>query len=103
MNKIPVLVGISTIFFSILTIISIIFPSLFSKLIGSYSQNLDEFEIGLFATPVILSSIVLIGFGFLYYKNKLPGTIINGINKIRSFEVSEKTTIVILQIGRAHV
>ena len=98
MNKIPVLVGISTIFFSILTIISIIFPSLFSKLIGSYSQNLEEFEIGLFAIPVILSSIVLIGFGFLYYKNKLPGTIINGINKIRSFEVSEKTTIVILLI-----
>ena len=98
MSKIAILVGIATIFFSLLATISIIFPALFSSVFGRYSENLISYEIGILAIPVIISNIVLLSFGFLYYKKKLPNSIINSINKIRIFELSKKPSFVILII-----
>ena len=98
MSKIAILVGIATIFFSLLATISIIFPALFSSVFGRYSENLISYEIGILAIPVIISNIVLLSFGLLYYKKKLPNSIINSINKIRIFELSKKPSFVILII-----
>ena len=96
MSKIAILVGTTTIFFSLLTTISIIFPALFSSIFGKYVENLISYEIGILAIPVVISNIVLLSFGFLYYKKKFPISITNSINKIRSFELSKKSSFVIL-------
>ena len=98
MQKILNLVGLVTIFFSGLITISIIFPSLFSAIFGKFSTNLIPFEMGILAIPVITSNIILILFGTLYYKKKLPSSISNSINKIRTFEISKKPTLIILLI-----
>jgi hypothetical protein len=78
--------------------ISIIFPSLFSSISGKFSSNLVPFELGIFGIPVIISNIFLLSFGILYYKKKLPNLISNSINKIRSFEISKKPSLIILLV-----
>ena len=98
MSKIPILVGIVTIFFTLLVTISLIFPALFSSVFGKSSNNLLAYEVGILALPVIISNIVLLSFGFLYYRKKLPDSINNSIDRIRTFEISKKTSLVILLI-----
>jgi len=98
MSKISLSIGIITIFFTFLTTISIIFPSLFSYIFGKFTSNLIPFELGFFGIPVIISNLVLISFGVLYYKKKLPDSISNNIEKIRGFEITKKYTLIILLI-----
>ena len=98
MPKISILIGIATICFTLLATISLIFPALFSSIFGKYSENLVSTEIGIMAVPVITSNIILLSFGFLYYKNKLPKSINNSITQIREFEIPKKPTYVILLI-----
>lgn len=98
MLQISRIIGIVTIFFISLVMISIIFPSLFSSITGKFSSNLVPFELGIFGIPVIISNIFLLSFGILYYKKKLPNLISNSINKIRSFEISKKPSLIILLV-----
>jgi len=98
MPKISNLIGIFTIFFILLTTLSIIFPSLFSSTFGKFSTELIPYEIGIYAIPVILSNLALFTFGLMYYKKKLPSSISDSINRIRIFEISKKPTLIILLI-----
>ena len=98
MSKISNLIGIVTIFFVSLTVISIIFPSLFSSIFGKFSTNLIPYEIGVLGIPIILSNLALFAFGILYYKKKLPSSISDFIDRIRIFEISKKHTSIILLI-----
>ena len=98
MSKISNLIGIVTIFFVSLTILSIIFPSLFSSIFGKFSTNLIPYEIGIMAIPVILSNLAFFAFGIFYYKKKLPSQISDCINRIRIYEISKKPTLIILLI-----
>ena len=91
MSKISSLIGIATIFFVSLTIISIIFPSLFSSVFGKFSDNLIPYEVGTLGVPVILSNLGLLFFGIIYYKKKLPSSISNFIDRIQIFEIPKKT------------
>jgi len=98
MSKISTIVGITTIFFVTLSVITVIFPSLFSSIFGKFSTNLIPYEIGHLAMPVIVSNIILLSFGFLYYNKKLPSDILNIINATRRFEISKKHSLIILLI-----
>ena len=98
MSKISSLIGIVTIFFVTLTVISIIFPSLFSSIFGKFSNNLIPYEVGILGVPVILSNLGLLIFGVIYYKKKFPSSISNSIDKIRTFEIPKKPTLIILLI-----
>ena len=98
MPKISNLIGIVTILFASLATISVIFPSLFSSIFGKFSANLFPYEIGILGIPVILSNLVLLSFGILYYKKKLPDPIYNSINRIRVFEIPKKPSLIIILI-----
>ena len=98
MSKISSLIGIGTIFFVSITIISIIFPSLFSSVFGKFSDNLIPYEVGTLGVPVILSNLGLLFFGIIYYKKKLPSSISSSIDRIRIFEIPKKPTLIILLI-----
>jgi len=76
--------------------LTMIFPALFSSTFGIYSENLNPMEIGIYAIPVLLTNIVLLIFGFYYYKNKLSPSLISGINAVRSFEITKKTSFIVL-------
>jgi len=98
MSKISSLIGITTIFFVSLTVLTIVFPSLFSSIFGKFSNNLIPYEIGILGVPVILSNLAFLIFGITYYKKKLPSSISNSINRIRTFEIPKKPTMIILLI-----
>ena len=98
MTKISQIIGIVSIFFVGLTVITIIFPSLFSSVFGKFSSNLISFELGILGMPLVVSNVVLILFGVLYVKKKFPNTISNYIDKIRVFEIPKKPSFIILLI-----
>ena len=98
MSKISLVIGIVTIFFVTLTITTIVFPSLFSSIFGKFSTSITPYEIGILGIPVIISNIVLLSFGVLYYKKKFPENIVSIINQLRSFEIPKKPNLVILLI-----
>ena len=98
-NRIVIPIFIATIIVIFLIYIPIVFPALFSSLVGSYSDTINNpFEFGHQALILIISNIIILGFGFAYYKQKLPIQLQNIIERVRSFEISKKTTIIVFFI-----
>ena len=98
-NRIVIPIFIATIIVIFLLYIPIVFPALFSSLVGSYSDTINNpFEFGHQAFSLIATNIIILGFGFAYYKQKLPTRLQNIIEKARSFEISKKTTIIVFFI-----
>ena len=75
-----------------------IFPALFSSFFGMYTENLDPFELGYQSTFLIISNILILGFGTAYYKKKIPSLVHNIIEKIRTFEISKRVSIISLAV-----
>ena len=98
-NRIVIPIFIATIIVIFLIYIPIVFPALFSSLVGSYSDTINNpFEFGHQAFILIISNVIILGFGFAYYKQKLPTQLQNIIERVRSFEISKKTTIIVFFI-----
>ena len=98
-NRIVIPIFIATIIIIFLIYIPIVFPALFSSLVGSYSDTINNpFEFGHQAFILIISNVIILGFGFAYYKQKLPIQLQNIIERVRSFEISKKTTIIVFFI-----
>ena len=98
-NRIVIPIFIATIIVIFLIYIPIVFPALFSSLVGSYSDTINNpFEFGHQAFILIISNVIILGFGFAYYKQKLPIQLQNIIERVRSFEISKKTTIIVFFI-----
>ena len=81
-----------------LTIISLVFPALFSSYFGKFGENLDPFESNNQSIYFIVSNVVIFGFGIAYYKKKIPLLINDVIEKIRTFEISKRVSIISLAI-----
>ena len=77
---------------------SIIFPGFYHYFFSDYPVQLESpFELGQKAYLLIISNVILFGFGILYYKNKF--SFLNSkIDKIRSFEVPKKISIIIVLV-----
>ena len=98
-NRIVIPIFIATIIVIFLIYIPIVFPALFSSLVGSYSDTINNpFEFGHQAFILIISNVIILGFGFAYYKQRFPIQLQNIIEKARSFEISKKTTIIVFFI-----
>ena len=98
-NKIVLPIFVATLIVVILVYTSIVFPAFFSSLLGSFPDEINNpFELGHQATILIVSNIIILGFGFAYYKQKLPKQLQNIVEQIRTFEISKKITIITLLI-----
>ena len=82
----------------LLTIISLIFPALFSSYFGKFGENLDPFESNNQSISFIVSNIVIFGFGIAYYKKKFPSSLHDLVEKIRTFEISKRVSVISLAI-----
>ena len=82
----------------LLTLTPVIFPALFSSLFGMFTENLNPFELGYLSAFLIVSNIVIFGLGVAYYKNKIPTSIHNIFEKIRTFEISKRVSLISLII-----
>jgi len=82
----------------LLTLTPVVFPALFSSVFGMFTENLNAFEPGYQSVFLIVSNIVIFGFGIAYYKNKIPSSVHGMFEKIRTFEISKKVAIISLII-----
>jgi len=81
-----------------LTLIPIIFPALYSSFFGVFTENLDPFELGYQSIFLILSNIIIFGFGIAYYKKKIPSSVYDVVEKIRTFEISKRVAVISLAV-----
>ena len=82
----------------LLTLTPIIFPALFSSFFGMFTENLNPFELGYQSSFFIVSNIVIFGFGIAYYKKKIPSSMHDVVEKIRTFEISKRVSMISLAV-----
>ncbi len=98
-NKIVVPIFVAMIIVTFLIYTPIVFPALFSSIAGNFTDSIkNPYEFGHQAGILIISNILILGFGFAYYKKKIPNQLLNAIEKIRSFEISKKHTLIIFSL-----
>ncbi len=82
----------------LLTLTPVIFPALYSSSFGMFTENLNPFELGYQSTFLIVSNVVILGFGIAYYKKKIPSLVYDAVEKIRTFEISKRVSIISLAV-----
>jgi len=97
-QKVSYAVFFCTLIVVLLTIIPIIFPALFSSFFGMFTENLNPFELGHQSIFLIVSNVVIFGFGIAYYKKKIPSLVHDVVEKIRTFEISKRVAVISLAI-----
>ena len=88
------IIGFSIIVFSI---ISVIFPGLLISVIGD-DEFLEPFEISVMGIPIIVTNIIIISLIILHNRHALPNSIVVYIQKIFSFDLSQKYSLILLII-----
>jgi len=97
-QKVSYVVFFAALIVVLLTLTPVIFPALFSSVFGMYAENLDAFELGYQAIFLIVSNVVIFGFGIAYYKKKIPSSLHDLVEKIRTFEISKRVSIISLAV-----
>ena len=97
-QKISYVIFFCTLVVVLLTLTPTIFPALFSSYFGMFTENLDPFEPGYQSTFLIVSNVVIFSFGIAYYKKKIPSQVYDVIEKIRTFEIPKKASLILLAI-----
>ena len=97
-QKVSYVVFFATLIVVLLTLIPAIFPALYSSVFGMFTENLNAFELGYQSIFLIVSNVLIFGFGLAYYKKKIPSLVQDTIEKIRAFEISKRVAIISLAI-----
>jgi len=97
-QKVSYVVFFAALIVVLLTLIPVIFPALFSSVFGMYAENLDAFELGHQSIFLIVSNVVIFGFGIAYYKKKIPSLVQDAVEKIRTFEIPKRVAIISLAV-----
>jgi len=95
---VTIFVYVFVLFTAILSTFAIIFPALLPSLVLDLETEIDPFELGTFAIPVIVVNLTVLIFGILYYKKILPNYVKNSLNFLVNFDISLKVTMVTLVI-----
>tara|TARA_B110000014_G_C20072396_1_gene559414 strand:+ start:113 stop:1393 length:1281 start_codon:yes stop_codon:yes gene_type:complete len=96
-NLISIIFFIPAFIIILLSIVSIIFPALIISRIG-VSDFLEPFEIGILGIPLIVINVIIISIVILHFKNLLPQIFESTIQKILSFDLSQKNSLIFLII-----
>jgi hypothetical protein len=97
-QKVSYVVFFCTLVTVLLVLTPVIFPALFSSYFGMFTENLNPFELGYQSIFLIVSNVVIFGFGIAYYKKRIPSLIHDVVEKIRTFEISKRVAIISLAI-----
>ena len=97
-QKVSYVVFFAALVVVLLTLTPVIFPALYSSVFGMFTENLDAFELGHQSIFLIVSNVVIFGFGIAYYKNKIPSLAQDVVEKIRTFEISKRVAIISLAV-----
>jgi len=97
-QKVSYVVFFCTLVVVLLVLTPVIFPALFSSSFGMFTENLNPFEFGHQSIFLIVSNVVIFGIGIAYYKKKIPLLVHDVVEKIRTFEISKRVTIIALAV-----
>ena len=75
---------------------SVFFPSLLISTIIDPVSKVDPFVTGALFLPVLISNLIILAFGILYYTKKLPNPIKNSFNFLVNFEVSKNVALFVV-------
>ena len=98
LQKVSYVVFFCTLVVVLLTLTPLIFPALFSSYFGMFTENLNPFELGHQTIFLIVSNVVIFGFGIAYYKKKIPSLVYDAVEKIRTIEIPKRVAIISLAI-----
>lgn len=90
------IIFLPTIAVIILNIITVIFPALIIRLASAHPSNINAYEIGSLAFPLIAANTVLLGIGLMYYKKILPNPVQKSIKFILNFEISRTASFIVI-------
>jgi len=93
-------VFLATLVAVLLSLTSAVFPALLLRTFGGIEDvaGIDSFEIGIWAYPLLITNLVLLGLLFLYAKNILPQLITKSIKFLFNFEVSSRVAFFVITI-----
>lgn len=99
---IPWIVFLFSISMVLISFVSVVFPALILAsdtvtIPGIQPVTPDPYESGVWSGGVIASSIIVFGLTYLHYKKKIP-KLSKLFEKIFSFEISKKTSLIVLAI-----
>ena len=97
-QKVSYVVFFAALIVVLLTLTPVIFPALYSSVFGMFTENLDAFELGYQSIFLIVSNVVIFGFGIAYYKKKIPSLAQDVVEKIRTFEIPKRVAIISLAV-----
>jgi len=97
-QKVSYVVFFAALIVVLLTLTPVIFPALYSSVFGMFTENLDAFELGYQSIFLIVSNVVIFGFGIAYYKKKIPSLVQDAVEKIRTFEIPKRVAIISLAV-----
>ena len=86
-QKVSYVVFFATLIVVLLTLTPVIFPALYSSVFGMFTENLNAFELGYQSIFLIVSNVVIFGFGIAYYKKKIPSLAQDVVEKIHGIVV----------------
>ena len=88
---------IVTFVIALISFVSVLFPAFLPESLSSFpNPNSNPYEFGFWAYSVLVSNIIFLIIGIVYYKNKLPHQVLSLINFVLNFETSQKITAIII-------
>ena len=107
-GKLSWIVFLFTLFVVLTSLVSFVFPALLISEMGSGNAieqtgvkglyKINPYETGHWAAPLFAANIIVFTLFVLYRCNKLPDSVIHGLESLFSFEISKKTASVIFLI-----
>ena len=97
-NFVTALICIFSIIVVGISLVSVIFPALITANFGIQESESNQFEIGSNTVTFLIGNLLLIGFGVLYFKKKLPVIIQKSLENFLNKNISNKITIILLFI-----
>jgi len=98
-NALSWAVFLVTIEIVLISLTSVVFPALLTRSVSRIADiQIDSWEFGVWALPLIITNLIILVIGIFYIKNKLPNLISNSIKHLFDFEVSKKVSFLVLVI-----
>jgi len=100
---VPWIVFLFSISIVLISFVSVVFPALILvsdtlEIPGIDPVTPEPYETGVWSGGVVISSFVTFGLTFLFFRNKLPKFLSSLFGKLFSFEISKKSSFVVLLI-----
>lgn len=102
-QNIPWVVFLFSIILVLISFVPVVFPAIIQSSDITTTLNIpkvgpDQYEVGSLAMPLIIINIIVFSIFVIYKKNKLPKFIESYLKKLTNYEISKKTSFIVLLV-----